>query len=143
MLGTDGKADGVLEDAGFRELLRRHFRMRGVIGVDHQALDVRHVGQKGEDLQSVDEGIGLFLAAFDIEGKDRSASAWEVFLVKVMLGMARERRVAYALHLGMGRQVFHHLLCILRMPVQAQGQCLQALQEDPGIEGRDGRPCIP
>ena len=37
----------------------------------------------------------------------------------------------------------HDFLCILRMPVQTQGQGLQALQEDPGIEGRDGRPCIP
>ena len=48
-----------------------------------------------------------------------------------------------ALHLGMVLQEVHHLQCVLHVALQAEGKCLQALQEQEGIKGRNGRALIP
>ena len=62
MLRADGQADGVLLDILLRQFLRGQLRMGGGVGVDDQALYIRHVGQQGEELQIVNEGEGFLLA---------------------------------------------------------------------------------
>ena len=62
MLRADGEADGVLLDILLRQFLRGQLRMGGGVGVDDQALHIRHVGQQGEELQVVNEGEGFLLA---------------------------------------------------------------------------------
>ena len=61
MLRADGQTDGVRADALIEQLLRRELGMRRRGRVDNEALDVRHVGQQGEDLQVVDEAVRLGL----------------------------------------------------------------------------------
>ena len=62
MLRADGEADGALLDILLRQFLRGQLRMGGGVGVDDQALYIRHVGQQGEELQIVNEGEGFLLA---------------------------------------------------------------------------------
>ena len=47
------------------------------------------------------------------------------------------------LHLGMVRQELHHLLGVLGVAVQAQREGLHALQQQEGIEGRNGGAGVP
>ena len=62
--------------------------------MDHQRLHVRNIGEKRENLQIVDELVRLCLSALDIKGEDGAAAIREVFLVKRVLRMIRERRMA-------------------------------------------------
>ena len=78
---ADGEADGVGLDALIQQFLRAELGVGGGSRVDHQALDVRHVRQQGENFQMVDEFVGLRLAALDFEGEDGRAAVGEVLLV--------------------------------------------------------------
>ena len=42
-------------------------------------------------------------------------------------------------HQGMIRQILHHFFGIFRVPLQSQGQGFHTLQQQEGVEGRDGR----
>ena len=137
MLDTDGQADGALLDAGVRQLLRRHLRVGRVIRMDDKALDIRHIGQQGEDLEIIDELICFVLSALDIKGKDGAAAVGEIFLIQGVIGMIRQGRMIDLFHMRVGSQIFHDFGCILRVPFQTQGQSLQALQQDPGADRGD------
>ena len=83
VLGADGEADGIGLDALVKELLGGELGMGGGGGVDDQALHVGHVGQQGEDLQTVNELVGLSLAALDLKGEDGRRALGEVLFVKL------------------------------------------------------------
>mgnify|MGYP000432349707 CR=1 FL=1 len=53
------QADGVGPDPLVLQLLWGQLAVGGGGRVDHQALDVSHVGQKGEDLKAVNEAVRL------------------------------------------------------------------------------------
>ena len=59
--------------------------------VDHQALDVSHVGQKGEDLKAVNEAVRLGSAALDLKGEDGAAALGEIALVQGVVRMIGQR----------------------------------------------------
>ena len=105
--------------------------------MDHEALDVCHVRKKRENLQVVDELPGLFLAALDLKCEDGGAAVGEILLIKSVIGMFRQRRMVYILDLRMSSEVFHHLLRVLSMSVQSQGQSLHTLQKQECVEGGD------
>ena len=96
MLRADGQADGVRPDALIEQLLRRELGMRRRGRVDDEALDVRDVGQQGEDLQVVDEAVRLGLAARDLKGEDGAAAVREVLLIQRVVRVARQRRMVDA-----------------------------------------------
>ena len=102
--------------------------------MDHQALDICHIRQEGEDLQTIDESVGFLLAAFDAEGEDGRSAVRKILLVQRVIGMVREGGMTDLLHLRMSCQKLHHLLRILRVPLQAQGQGLEALQKQERVE---------
>ena len=79
MLGADGQADGIGADALVGELLLGQLAVGRGGRVDDQALDVRDVGEQGEDLQIVDELMGLGLAALDLKGEDGCAAVGKYF----------------------------------------------------------------
>ena len=112
------------------------------VGMNHQTLHVSHVSQQREDLQGVDELPGLFLTALDLEGEDGGATVGEVLLIEFVVVMAREGRMVHLGHLGMVGEEIDHLQGILHMTLYAQAQRLDTLQEDKGIEGRDGSTSI-
>ena len=105
--------------------------------VDDQALHVRHIGQQREDLQRVNESMGLLHAALDIEGEDGGAAVGEVLLKQRVIRMIGQRGVVDLLHLRVPGEKLHHLFGVLCVAVEAQGQGLHALQQQKGIEGRN------
>ena len=52
--------------------------------------------------------------------------------------MALQGRVVHLGHFRMAGQEADHLQRILHMALHAQAQCLNALQQDEGVEGRNG-----
>ena len=139
VLQTNGQAHGVGVNALIALLGLVQLGMGGAGGMDDQALGVGHVGQQAEQLQPVNEGLGLFGAAFDADGEDGTGAVGEVGLVQaLLLGIGAQGRMADALHLGHGLQVLQNLQGVLHMAVHTQGQGLQALQEDPAADGGQG-----
>ena len=110
VFGSDGQTDRILIDACRFQLLRRHLRMSRVVRMDHQALDVRHIRQEGEDLQTIDERVCFLLAAFDAEGEDGRSAVREILLVQRVIRMIREGGMTDLLHLRMGCQELNYLL---------------------------------
>ena len=78
MLGTDGKTDGRLCDALFRQFLVVELRVCRTGRMDDQRFDIGHVGQKREYLQAVDEAERFFTSSLDFEGEDGTGSFREV-----------------------------------------------------------------
>ena len=56
-----------------------------------------------------------------------------------MVGVVGQAGVVDLLHLGVVLQELHDLLGVLDVAVQPQGQGLDALEQQEGVEGRDGR----
>ena len=138
VLGADGQADGVLVDLLLGQLRVGQLAVGGGGRVDDEALDVRHVCQQGEDLQVVDELEGFLTAALNVEGEDGSAAVGEVLLIQGVVGVIRQRGMVDLLDLGMVGQELDDLLGVLHMALDAQAQGLGALQQQEGVEGRDG-----
>ena len=64
--------------------------------MDHQGFHVRDVRQQREQLQAVDELLGLLLSSVDLDREDRSGTVREVPLIQRMAGMLGKGRVADA-----------------------------------------------
>ena len=106
--------------------------------VNHQALCIRDICEQRENLQVVDEGKGLLLSALDVEGEDGRAAVREVLLIERMIRVVCERRVIHLLNLRVLRQELDNLQRVLDMALHAERQGLGALQEQEGVERRDG-----
>ena len=108
--------------------------MRGGVRVDHEALHVGDVGKQAEDLQVVDELEGLFLAALDVEREDGTATIWEVLLVKLVVRMVFQARVAHVRDLRVLGEEFQDLLGVFHMAIQAERKRFDTLQQQEGVE---------
>ena len=107
--------------------------------MDNERLDIRDVREEREEFQVVDEAERRLLPAHDVKGEDRYAALREVPLVDGVIGMMRERGVVDALDLRMLREEVHDLQCVRYVPLDAQGECLQPLQEEECVERSDRR----
>ena len=90
MLRADGKANGAAADAHIRQFFIGQLGMGGGCGMDHQNLDIRHVGQQGEHLQLVNEPEGLRLPPLDLKGENGSTTVRKVLLIQGMIRMVRQ-----------------------------------------------------
>ena len=120
MLCTDGQANGIGVNVLILQLFCCKLRMRRRSRVNYQALNIRYIGQQGEDLQIVDKRMRLFLSALDLEGKDRRAAIGEILLIQRMVRMIRQRRMVDMLYQRMRRQILYNLQRILYMTLQTQ-----------------------
>ena len=106
--------------------------------MNHKALYICHICQKGEQLQIVDEALCLFLSTLDFKGKDRTAAVREVLLVKcLLLRVCGNRRMMYSFYLRMLIQIVYYLQSIFHMSFHSQGKSFQTLQEEKCMEGRN------
>ena len=124
--------DALVFQFGFREL---GVRRRG--GMDDQRFDVGDVGKQREDLQGVDEAEGLLLAALDLEGEDGAAAVREVLQVGRVVRVVRQGGVIDLGDLRVLRQEVDDLQGVRNVPLDAQGEGFQALQEDETADGRE------
>ncbi|MPN41559.1 hypothetical protein SDC9_189112 [bioreactor metagenome] len=85
MLGADGEANRRWLDADIGELLLAQLRVRGGRGMDHEALDIRYIGQQREELQRFRELLRLLARSVEFEGKDRRPAVGIVSVVKLLL----------------------------------------------------------
>src|SRR5579875_2495502 len=78
-------------------------------------------------------------AAFDAKAQNSAIAMREVFLGQRMLWVTLQSRIADPTDSGMRLQELRHAQRVLAMPLHAQRQRLQTLQEQPGVEGRGSR----
>ena len=90
MLRADGKSDGVGLDSLLCKLLLGQLAVGRGGRVNAQTLDVRNIGQQGEDFQIVNELVSFFLSALDLECEDRCSTIREIFFIKCMIRMIRQ-----------------------------------------------------
>lgn len=74
MLCTNRKTDSVLLDTLIRQLGVIVLRMCGRCRMDNQRLHICNVCQKAEQLQMIDEVLGMSLITLEIKGKDGTAA---------------------------------------------------------------------
>ena len=118
VLAPDGQADRIRADSLVEQLLFGQLRMRCRCRMDDQALHVGHVRKQAEDLERVDEGPGLGLAALDVEGEDRGAAVREVARVDLVIRMVGQARVAHAFNERVVREEVDDLRRVLGMAVE-------------------------
>ena len=112
--------------------------MRGGVRVNHEALHVGNVCKQAENLQAIDELEGFFLAALDIERKDGAATIREVLLVKLVVRMVFEARVAHAGNLRVLGKEFQNLLGVFNMAIEAERKRFDTLQQQECVERGNG-----
>ena len=74
----------------------------------------------------------------DLEGEDASATVWIIFLVECVVMMTLECGVMDCSNFRVLAEEVDHLQGVLHMTLHAQTQGLDTLQEDEGVERRDG-----
>ena len=142
MLRADAEANGRGCDVLLLQLFGSHLRMRGRIRVNHKALHVGHVGKQREDFERVDKLPCRLFIAFYLKRENATAAVGEIFIVKGVVGVRRQRGMVHAAHLRVGGEELHHLQGILNVPLHAQRQRFQTLQQDKGIERGNRRACV-
>ena len=100
MLRSDGKTDRVRINSLLHQLLLIQFRMRRAGRMDHQRLHIRNICKKAEQLQPVDEILGLLRSALNAECEYGTRSVREIFIVEpLLLRILGKRRMADTLDL--------------------------------------------
>ena len=88
--------------------------------MNDELLNIRNIGEKREDFQSINKVEGFFLAALDVKGEDRTAAVGEVFLIQRMVGVVGKRGVIDLLDKRMIDEVIKHLLGVLHMALESE-----------------------
>ena len=138
MFRTDRHADRCRGNFGGGQLFRRKFGVRGGVRVNHEALHVGNVCKQAKDLQAVNKLEGFFLAALDVECENGTATVREVLLVKFVVRMVREARVAHAGNLRVLGKEFQNLLGVFHMAVETERKRFNALQQEECVERGNG-----
>lgn len=137
VLDADGKAHGTGSDAGLELLSGGHLGVRGRGRMDDKALGIGHVGEQGEKLQAVHKFHGCLSAALQVDEEDGSRALREIALIEGVVRGIRQRRMMDFLHERAGLQIIDDLQGVLHMPLHAQGQGLESLQDEETVEGRE------
>ena len=107
--------------------------------MDDQRFHICYVSEQREQLQVIDEVFCFLCISLDLEGEDRTASVREIFLIKsLLLRVLGYRRMMNRLYLRMIIQILYHLQCVLHMTLYTKRQSLKSLQENPGMNRRNG-----
>ena len=91
----------------------------------------------------IDQTMRLTDSAIDFEGKDGTASLWEIALVQSMIRMSGQRRMIHPFYFRVLNEVADDLPGIFGMPLHTQGKRFQSLQQQEGVKRTDSRSCIP
>ena len=104
-----------------------------------QGAGIANVHQAQDQLQGVDESRPGFLAALDPEAENAGRAAVHIFLCQRIVRAFRQAGVVHPVDLGVVTQELGHLLGVFTVAVHAQRQGFNALQDQEGIHGAQGR----
>ena len=100
-----------------------------------QRLRITNVDEAIDHLQRIDEAHAGINAALQLEAEDARRTAATDALGRFPVGAARQRRVIDPRHFRVLLQPLRHLQCIAAVPLHAQRQGFQTLQQHEGVEG--------
>ena len=101
-------------------------------------LGVPQIEQPLDELERVEEGQSRVVAPLGPEGDDGGHAPVQVALDQVVVGMVGEAGEAHPGHPGVGGQVVGHGPGVGLVALEPHGHRLEALQEQEGVEGREG-----
>src|SRR5947209_20102495 len=133
------ETDEIRRRARLLLLLRRQLGVCGAGRVDDEGLGIAHVGQVREEFDVPDQLYARFQSALDAEANNGPIAVQVVPSRCFVLWMTREARIAHPIDGGVAFQELGDALRILAVPLHAQGQRLQSLQEEESVERRDRR----
>ena len=111
--------------------------------MDDKALGIADIRQMGEKLYGLDKSLARLQAALDTEADQGAVMAIQVFPGRGMAGMPRQAGIVDPVRQGVVPEKFRHGEGVFRVPLLAQGQGFQSLEEEEGIEGTQAGPEIP
>ena len=85
-----------------------------------------------EDFERLDELLALVAVAYNIKAEHRARAARQQFLRQAVRRVGFQHGVAHTGDHGVGGQELHHFFGALHVPLHAQRQGLNALQDQPG-----------
>ena len=94
-----------------------------------QRFRVAHVHHALEQAESVEALPAAFVAAFHAEGQQRAEVRSQIAMRHRIQRIIRKAGIVHPFHPGMAAQEFRHLARILHVPLYAQRQSLNSLQE--------------
>ena len=109
-------------------------RRRG--GVDGERASVADVGYVAVELERVDEFTAAFVAGLNAKADEGAEAIGEILLRQVMVLGRFQARVVDPLYFRMGFEVLGDLEGIGAVPLHAEVQSFEALNEQEGVEGR-------
>lgn len=138
---ANAEADHLRGDATRLLLLGVHLGVGGGGRVDGKRASIADVGDVADELQAVDELLTRLgrVGGLEAEHDHRATLALEVLLSLGVLGVILETGVLDPGNLWVFLEVLSHLHRVLAVSLHAEGQGLDALEEDPGVIGGDGR----
>ena len=110
--------------------MRRRCRMAG------ERFRVAQIHEALEELQCIVEAHAGLQAAADLEGHERAGFAAQVLLHERVIGIVGETRIVHRLDARIAVQELGNLAGVLDMPLDAQRQRLDALQQQKRIHRR-------
>ena len=138
-LQADREADEIGRHACLLLLLGRQLGVRGAGRVDDERLGIAHIRQVREEFDVPDQLLARFQSTLDAEANNGTVAMCMVFRRRFMLRVAREAGIAHPIDGGMAFQELCDAQGVLAMALHTQGQRLQPLQEEEGVERRDSR----
>ena len=126
--------DGIRFDAMIQQFFLGQLGMGSGCRVDHQTFHISHICQQGKYLKAIYKLPGFLLPSLYLKSEDGCSAVRKVFLIQSMIGMFLKRGMVYLVHLRIDVEEFNHLLCVLHVTFQPEGQCLNALKQQKRIE---------
>ena len=139
MLDANRETHHVFSDSRRLQLVGAQLAVRGGGRVAGQRLGITNVDQAQDHLQRIDEPCTGFLATLDTETQDARGLAPGDLLGDHVIRAVGQTRVADPLDLRVILEVPGHGHGVLDVALHADGQCLDALQDEEGVERADGR----
>ena len=143
MLDADRQAHHVLGDAGLPEFLGRQLPMRRAGRMTGERLGVADVHEPGEQLEGVLDPRAGIAAAVHAEGEDARGASAHVAVHERLRRRIGQAGVVDPPDLRMRPEVAGDLECVGADAVHAHRQRLDALQDQEGVERREGRAHVP
>src|SRR5580704_3210585 len=134
MFDPDAQPNHLRLHADLCLLFRRELPMRRRGWMACQRFGIAHVHHPFEQSKRIEALAARFKSAFDAERQQRHSVVAQIFFRHRIQRAIRKSRVAHPLDHPVIAQKFRDATRILHMPLDAQGHCLEPLQQQESVE---------